>query len=243
MKHLIVGLIGAFSLLATAAAAQPITYYVQSAPYDSVSNFTACPKGGCTANYTTSQRVSGSFTIFGPLDPNLVDEIIDVRVDDIDLHDGQNAFQMPVFDWSIVLQTAQVSTDSAGNLTYFEFKFDKMHGLPVGVGDGNNPKSYVTSIYLGNTPGGSFAFVQSNSLCTLRGDNTGGNTFGLGCMNQTSSAAQGASQASAPAVTISLTPPPPPATVPTMSEWAMILLGALLAGGAALHLHRRRQLA
>ncbi len=34
--------------------------------------------------------------------------------------------------------------------------------------------------------------------------------------------------------------PPPPATVPTMSEWAMILLGVLLAGGAALFISRRR---
>lgn len=31
-----------------------------------------------------------------------------------------------------------------------------------------------------------------------------------------------------------------PAPVPTLSEWAMILLGAVLAGGAALQLHRRR---
>jgi ubiquitin len=32
----------------------------------------------------------------------------------------------------------------------------------------------------------------------------------------------------------------PPAAVPTMSEWAMILLGLSLAGGAAFHLQRRR---
>ena len=31
-----------------------------------------------------------------------------------------------------------------------------------------------------------------------------------------------------------------PAPVPTVSEWAMILLGALLAGGAALTIQRRR---
>lgn len=31
-----------------------------------------------------------------------------------------------------------------------------------------------------------------------------------------------------------------PAPVPTLSEWAMILLGVLLAGSAALYLHRRR---
>jgi hypothetical protein len=30
------------------------------------------------------------------------------------------------------------------------------------------------------------------------------------------------------------------APVPTLSEWAMILLGLTLAGGAALHLQRRR---
>lgn len=33
--------------------------------------------------------------------------------------------------------------------------------------------------------------------------------------------------------------PPPPAAVPTMSEWAMILLGLSLAGGAAVYLQRR----
>lgn len=31
-----------------------------------------------------------------------------------------------------------------------------------------------------------------------------------------------------------------PATVPTMTEWAMILFGILLAGGAALMIQRRR---
>ncbi|MGU3456642.1 IPTL-CTERM sorting domain-containing protein [Brevundimonas sp. M1A4_2e] len=34
-----------------------------------------------------------------------------------------------------------------------------------------------------------------------------------------------------------------PAAVPTLTEWALILFGSLLAGGAALHLHRGRQAA
>ena len=38
----------------------------------------------------------------------------------------------------------------------------------------------------------------------------------------------------------SLTGTPAPAAVPTLSEWGMILLAALLAGGAALTLSRRR---
>lgn len=36
---------------------------------------------------------------------------------------------------------------------------------------------------------------------------------------------------------------PAPATIPTLTEWAMILFATLLAGGAALTLHRRRQTA
>lgn len=37
-----------------------------------------------------------------------------------------------------------------------------------------------------------------------------------------------------------LAPPPAPVAVPTMSEWAMILFGLMLAGGAALYIQRRR---
>lgn len=40
--------------------------------------------------------------------------------------------------------------------------------------------------------------------------------------------------------TYTLTASPVAAAVPTLSEWAMILLGLTLAGGAALTLHRRR---
>ena len=37
--------------------------------------------------------------------------------------------------------------------------------------------------------------------------------------------------------------PPTPTPVPTMTEWAMILFGVILAGGAALHIQRRRRFA
>lgn len=39
---------------------------------------------------------------------------------------------------------------------------------------------------------------------------------------------------------VSVLAAPPTPTVPTLSEWAMILFGALLAGGAALYVQRRR---
>ena len=239
--------------LAGTAQAQPITYYIQSAPYASVSNATACPPPhtACTTNYTTSQRLSGSFTILNPLAPNLNDEVIDLRLGGLNLNDGQNNFVSDLGDWIVVAQTAQVSTDGSGNLTYFEFKFDLIHGTLPTANNVGDPKSYVSSIWLVHTPGVTYAAAEANSLCTLRGDNVGGNTTHpsapaspFGCKTQVANTANGASGAFASAVTISLTPPPPvPAPVPTLSEWAMILLGGLLAGGTALHLQRRRQVA
>lgn len=43
--------------------------------------------------------------------------------------------------------------------------------------------------------------------------------------------------------TATLASVPAPAPVPTMSEWAMILFGTMLAGGAALYVQRRRRAA
>ncbi len=42
------------------------------------------------------------------------------------------------------------------------------------------------------------------------------------------------------AETYTLTAGVPPATIPTLSEWAMILFGTVLAGGAALYIQRRQ---
>lgn len=42
-------------------------------------------------------------------------------------------------------------------------------------------------------------------------------------------------------VTITFTPGASPAAIPTMTEWAMIILGTIMAGGAALYIQRRRQ--
>ena len=105
-------------------------------------------------------------------------------------------------------------------------------------------KARVANIYFSSV--NSTATVENNARCTLRGA-ISPMTFApanSACKNTVASAVEGASSATSGTITMSLTPPPPPtpAPVPTLSEWAMILLGGLLASGAALHLHRRRQL-
>lgn len=242
MTRLLGGVIAAFLLLAAPAMAQPVTYYVRSTPYDSVGNFTACPLGGCTANYATSQRLNGTITFVAPLAANLADDDVDMQIDSFSISDGQNTYTDAQFFINVFVQSARVSTDGAGNLTAFEFKFDKTNGTPYGVGSYTDPKARVSYIWFSSAPAPGMVVVASNSTCQTRGDNVGGNTGGAGCMMAWDTANQGTSSANATGVTMSLTPPAP-APVPTMSEWAMILLGVLLASGAALQLQRRRQTA
>ena len=250
MKQLIGCAVAALSLWATqAAAAGPVVYYVQSAPYTSTIDPTACPVGVCKT-YASGQRLSGTITFFGSLDPDLNVQTDDVghMIDDFQLSDGQNTYTLlnaGVPDPNMVINFANVSTDANGVITAFEFKFDKTNGAPfnVAVTPSNDVQARVATIYF--TSVHPAVSVDNNARCLMRATISSAptNTPGAGCLQTTVTPAEGASQAQASAVTMSLTPPSPPAPVPTQSEWAMILLGVLLAGGAALNLHRRRQTA
>lgn len=247
MKKLMGYAVAALCLMATQAAAAPVTYYIQSEPYTAITNSTACPVGVCKA-YVAGQRLSGTITFFGPLDPDLNVQTDDVghMIDDFEISDGQNTYTLltaGIPDPKMVINFANVSTDASGVITAFEFKFDRTNDAPFlfSATPSNDLNTRVSTIYFSSVhPAVS---VDNNARCTARGavSNAPTNTPGAGCINTTASPAEGASQAQAGAVTMSLTPPSPPAPVPTLSEWAMILLGVLLAGGAALSLHRRRQ--
>lgn len=243
MKRIFAAMTGLLALWATQAVAQPVTYYIQSDPYDAVSNYTACPNGGCSTQYDTSQRLSGSITFVSPLDPDMVDADVDVRIDSFNLSDGQNIITDARLYVDVFIQSARISTDSAGALTAFEFKFDRT-GAPLGqpqpVLDNNDPGARVSSMWFSSAPSPGMAVVDTNSICQARGDNVGGNTLGAGCMMQWPTNSEGASSATATGVTMSLTPPPSPATVPTLTEWAMILLGLALACMAIAAIQRRR---
>ena len=126
MKQLIGYAVAALGLIASQAAAAPVTYYVQSEPYTAITNSTACPVGVCKA-YGAGQRLSGTITFFGPLDPDLDVQTDDVghMIDDFQLSDGQNTYTLlnaGVPDPNMVINFANVSTDASGVVTAFEFR-------------------------------------------------------------------------------------------------------------------------
>lgn len=246
MKRLFAVGAALLGLTATPAASQ-VVYYVTGAPYTAVANSTACPVGDCSATYTTQQRLSGTVTFFGPLDPDLDVQTSDVgpMIEDFNLSDGQNTYRLMApdgmsFTPNIVINAAAVSTNAGREITAFEFKIDRTNGSPFSVSAAASPdvKTRVASIYFSSVH--PLVLVQNNARCTLRGaSSTGTPSANLrGCQNTVPVASEGAANATSSAVTMSLTPPPTP--VPTLSEWAMLLLGGLLAGGAALTIHRRR---
>jgi len=238
MKHLFgASSAAAMIFIGPQAAAQPTTYVVSAAPYNSVANSTACPVGTCQAIYTTSQRVSGTITFANPLVSDL-----DANTDDLglqvfgyEINDGQNLFS---YDGpNDTINAVRVSTNSSGAITGFEFKFDKTNGAPYNTGAGGGAKARISSIYLSSV--NNMAVANSNAICNTRGDFSAAAMPGAACQSENPDTAQGASSASAVSPVFALQPPPP-APVPSLSEWAMILLGGLLAGGAALNLSRRR---
>lgn len=246
MKHLVAAGAAILWLTATPAAAQ-VVYYVTGAPYTAVANSTACPAGDCSTTYTTQQRLSGTVTFFGPLDPNLNVQTSDVgqMIDDFNLSDGQNTYRLMTpdgmnFTPNIVINAAAVSTNASGVITAFEFKIDRTNGTPFSVSAVASPdvQTRVASIYFSSVH--PLVLAQNNARCTLRGASSTATQSGnlRGCQNSVPVASEGAANATSSAVTMSLTPPPAP--VPTLSEWALILLGGLLMAGATLTIHRRR---
>lgn len=227
-------------MAAGASAAQPTTYVVSSAPYSSVANSAACPVGDCSAVYTTSHKITGTITFANPLPANLDANTDDLgpMVWDYSINDGQRTFSFN--GANDTLNFVRVSTDATGTITAFEFKFDRTNGAPFPVGAANGLKARVASIYISSA--NNMAAASTNAICTTRGDNSAAALPGA-CSVENPDTAQGNSNAVANGSPTFMLQPPPPPPIPTLSEWAMILLGVLLAGCAALSLHRRRQTA
>lgn len=90
----------------------------------------------------------------------------------------------------------------------------------------------ATGVSFGGTPATSFTIVSANQITATAP------ARGVGVADVIVTTPNGVSANTA---ADNFTYVVPPAPVPTLSEWAMIVLGTILAGGAALYIQRRRQ--
>lgn len=90
----------------------------------------------------------------------------------------------------------------------------------------------VTGVTFGGVPAASFIVTANNQITAVSPAGTG-----VASIRVTTDAGTTPDTAADDFTYV------PPAPIPTMSEWAMILLGLMLAGGAALYIQRRQMMA
>ena len=232
--------------LAAGTAAAQTTYVYSGSPYATFTNVTTCEAGPC-ADFMPGMRISGSFQTAAPLAPNLSSADIAPQITTFDFSHGLTVFDRA--DPNVRLIRANATTDAAGAITALEFTLQRWltatpaaqcetvgacnPGPPLGVviQPYTNPNTKFDGIQIRTSQPS--AYGERNKTCVERGTAPSGEVNSCLLFVTTD---PGDSRADS----MLQLPLGAPAPVPTLSEWAMILFGTLLAGGAALMVQRRR---
>jgi hypothetical protein len=111
---MLIALAGIFGSLSAGIAAAD-TYIYTGVPYTVATNHTAAdcaPVGGCS-DYTTTEKIAGSFTTAAPLAPNMVNQAVTPTA--YSFTDGINTFDST--DPAARLASLQITTDGSGTIT------------------------------------------------------------------------------------------------------------------------------
>lgn len=216
----VVATIAALLVGSVASAATTTTYNYAGQPYTLFHNHTTCTLGTCV-DYSTSMRVTGSFTVSTPLAPNLshVDISTSANLLSWTFFDGVNTISSTTPNAYIYPGIFQVSTDALGNVTSAT---DIVVGDFIGsVGIG----SRVNAIGVGDDAPGDYGL--NNDSCNV--------VTGNACTNETSdtNASSGLNF-----IAGAWTTPLMPLTVPALSPTTLLILIAAC-GVVGLFLLRR----
>lgn len=231
----------ALLLSAGAASAASYTYTGTNFVSPGIDNNSTCVRGPCFG-YATTENITGVFETSGVLAPNLADVDITPQIASFSFNDDHVTYLST--DPQVRLYRFMVTTNGAGVITSARIRIDRYRSAtPVAdpvVSANSNANSRLDLLILGLGGGDTQGFARGNFQCAAMGVSTFNGAAGV-CTsaNPITDSAYGPSNSSV----IALAPPPPPATVPTLSEWAMIGLTLTLAGAGAVFVTRRRRFA
>lgn len=194
------------------AVAQAATYGVTSPNYTSTTDFTPpCSLGTCT-NFTLAMKVSGTFDV-PTLAANLTNSNIAAAVTAFSFSDGITTYAST--DPAVRIYVFQVTTDASGKLTNVNILREKWlsGGSPHAV---NDLFSYMSVT-------GSAVYANNNTWC----GNVAMSLAGVADSCTSATLGPQVSRASAPGGT-TFTAPGAAVAVPTLSEWAQIVLASLM---------------
>lgn len=181
-----------------------------------IDDFTAapCAAGSQCANFTTAMRQQGSFTTAVALQPNLANANIAALITSYSFSDGLTQYTSGGSNDYLLF--AQVSTDNMGNIVAQNIILGKWQTASHGVAD------RVDSIAVNNISGHNALCdaVTPSGVCNLDHNDTSSSAAAAFTNNGWTT-----TQAAATAV-------------PTLSEWSLLLLAALL-GVAGLRQRRK----
>lgn len=226
MKECLKNWLAALVLLCTAAAhAQPTTYVATATGnYTLLINFTLCVTGPCQ-NFNTGIGASGSFTTSAPLAANLAGANIAPLVTAFSFSDGIHTYSST--DPAARIFLFNVSTNASGAITATDIWVQRwLTGTSPHVpGDRHSSIFFRATGEVDHnaqclTVAASPAGVADSCTLVLAGDTSRSLAFG---------SARVWSIAAAPAVN----------SVPTLSEWSLILMAVLIASSAFVVLRRR----
>jgi len=210
-------------IFATAADAQA-TYSYEGVVYDTLQAAPGAPTVGTNRVYNTAtHKVTGSFTTAAPLAANLAGAAVTPTAYSFTDGTGGLAFSSTDANRARISQFT-VSTNASGQVTTADIT---VHLWQDNVATHSTTFTSLDSRFdtINIAPAG--VQVRSNLACTTR--DAPSDT----CTAANLGEANGASNTTTAGVWTS------PVPVPTMTEWALILLGVILAGTAALVLSRR----
>ncbi|MBX3476381.1 MAG: IPTL-CTERM sorting domain-containing protein [Brevundimonas sp.] len=229
MRFLVGGAMALGLLSAAGSVSAQVTYNFQGGLYNSIINGGACVVGEC-ATFTAADRANASITFAAPLAPNLTNVDVSAQITAYSFSNGVTSTVGP--GPNAAIYQALVTTDAGGTLTNYSILLERTPGPPYPVGDPADANSRWS--YVAFTPSSGNAYA--NAVCLARFAPAAVSGPGA-CGNIFIDAGTSIGGASTP-TTFSLVTPTP--TVPTLSEWAMILFALLLAGGAAVVIQQRR---
>ena len=198
-----------FASLFLAGGVQAATYSVTSANYSNITDFTAPCAGGSCANYTAAMHFSGTFDV-ATLAPNLAN--VAITPTSFSFNDGVNTYASA--DPDVRIYQFRVTTDAGGNLTDVDINLEKWLSAPHGVG------AYWS---YANVGGGS-AVNRHNALCGVVGNSPAG--VADSCLLDNAGPQRSVGATGLGSLTYALVAAP--ATVPTLSQWAQIVLVSLM---------------
>lgn len=212
------------------AAAQATTYNFTGGLYDVVNNNTTCTVGDC-ATYTTAQQPTASITFAAPLAANLTNVDVSAQVTSFTFNDGGGTPVTTGPGATGSIHLLLVSTNGAGALIGYNFVLERTPGPPYSVGSFVDPNSRISLLQIGSLG----SSTQANLVCTVRAPNAAGSSAGNCAAGAVDTNVSNSSSSAPSTFTVTSL-----ATVPTLSEWAMILFVLLLIGGAVVNIQRRR---